>query len=305
MMTIEKDHMPVLAMCYDFDKTLTPDDMQAQGFIQSVGYDDDEIKRFWEESNTLAKTHDMDNNLAYMYKMIAEAEGHLYVTKDKLMEYGSQVKLYNGVLTWFERMHQYGLAHGVQVEHYIISSGLKEMIEGTTMAKQGAFKKIYASAFMFNDRGVAIWPAQAINYTNKTQFLFRIQKGILDINDPGVNDYIKPENQRVPFRNMIYIGDSDTDIPCMSLVNANGGHSIGVYDPDANNKEKVYKMMRHNRIRYYAPADYSDGSELDSLVKNIIHKTAAYEILEKEYIQDKREAELITSDNDNLSEVIK
>ncbi len=108
-MTIEKDHMLVLAMCYDFDKTLTPDDMQAQGFIQSVGYDDDEIKRFWEESNTLAKTHDMDNNLAYMYKMIAEAEGHLYVTKDKLMEYGSQVKLYNGVLTWFERMRQYGI----------------------------------------------------------------------------------------------------------------------------------------------------------------------------------------------------
>lgn len=233
----------------------------------------------------------MDNNLAYMYKMIAEAEGHLYVTKDKLMEYGSQVKLYNGVLTWFERMHQYGLTHGVQVEHYIISSGLKEMIEGITMAKQGAFKKIYASAFMFNDRGVAIWPAQAINYTNKTQFLFRIQKGILDINDSGVNDYIKPENQRVPFRNMIYIGDSDTDIPCMSLVNANGGHSIGVYDPDANNKEKVYKMMRHNRIRYYAPADYSDGSELDTLVKSIIHKTAAYEELEKTFICNKREAE--------------
>lgn len=290
--TVPKERsMPVLAMCYDFDKTLTPDDMQAQGFIQSVGYSEDEIKQFWQESNQLAKDHDMDNNLAYMYKMIQEAVGRFYVTKDKLMEYGNQVSLYNGVRTWFERIRQYGLNHGVQIEHYIISSGLKEMIEGTDMAKEGAFTKIYASAFMFDDKGVAVWPAQAINYTNKTQFLFRIQKGILDINDFGVNDYIKPEDQRVPFRNMIYIGDSDTDIPCMSLVNANDGHSIGVYDPELNNKEKVYKMMQHHRIRYYAPADYTDGSELDTLVKRIIDKTAAYEILERTYVADKHEAE--------------
>jgi len=261
--------MPVLAMCYDFDKTLTPDDMQAQGFIQSVGYNEEQIKQFWQESNELAKKNDMNNNLAYMYKMIQEAVGHFYVTKEKLMEYGNQVR----------------------IEHYIISSGLKEMIEGTEMAKEGDFTKIYASAFMFDDKGVAVWPAQAINYTNKTQFLFRIQKGILDINDTGVNDYIKPENQRVPFRNMIYIGDSDTDIPCMSLVNANGGHSIGVYDPIKKDKDKVYKMMRHHRIRYYAPADYSNGSKLDTLVKQIIRKTAAYEVLEGEYIHCKYEAE--------------
>ena len=283
--------MPVLAMCYDFDKTLTPDDMQAQGFIQSVGYNEEQIKQFWQESNELAKKNDMDNNLAYMYKMIQEAVGHFYVTKEKLMEYGNQVELYEGVRTWFERIRDYGLEHGVRIEHYIISSGLKEMIEGTEMAKEGAFTKIYASAFMFDDKGVAVWPAQAINYTNKTQFLFRIQKGILDINDTGVNDYIKPENQRVPFRNMIYIGDSDTDIPCMSLVNANGGHSIGVYDPIKKDKDKVYKMMRHHRIRYYAPADYSNGSKLDTLVKQIIRKTAAYEVLENEYIDCKYEAE--------------
>ncbi len=283
--------MPVLAMCYDFDKTLTPDDMQAQGFIQSIGYNEEQIKQFWQESNELAKKNDMDNNLAYMYKMIQEAVGHFYVTKEKLMEYGNQVELYEGVRTWFERIRDYGLEHGVRIEHYIISSGLKEMIEGTEMAKEGAFTKIYASAFMFDDKGVAVWPAQAINYTNKTQFLFRIQKGILDINDTGVNDYIKPENQRVPFRNMIYIGDSDTDIPCMSLVNANGGHSIGVYDPIKKDKDKVYKMMRHHRIRYYAPADYSNGSKLDTLVKQIIRKTAAYEVLENEYIHCKYEAE--------------
>ena len=281
--------LPVLAICYDFDKTLSPDDMQAQGFIQSLNVD---VNEFWTESNTLAKEHDMDNNLAYMYMMATKSYGKQFLTKEVLADYGSKVALYNGVSTWFERIRQYGLKQGVQIEHYIISSGLKEMIEGTEMAKNGAFKKIYASAFMFDDKGVAVWPAQAINYTNKTQFLFRIQKGVLDINDPGVNDYIRPEEQRVPFRNMIYIGDSDTDIPCMSLVNVNGGHSIGVYDPDSKNKDKVYKMMQHHRIRYYAPADYTDGSDLDTVVKQIIQKTAAYEALEQQYVRNKHEAEL-------------
>ena len=233
----------------------------------------------------------MDNNLAYMYMMATKSYGKQFLTKEVLADYGSKVALYKGVSTWFERIRQYGLKQGVQIEHYIISSGLKEMIEGTEMAKNGAFTKIYASAFMFDDKGVAVWPAQAINYTNKTQFLFRIQKGVLDINDPGVNDYIRPEEQRVPFRNMIYIGDSDTDIPCMSLVNVNGGHSIGVYDPDSKNKDKVYKMMQHHRIRYYASADYTDGSDLDTVVKQIIQKTAAYEALEQQYVRNKHEAE--------------
>ena len=280
--------LPVLAICYDFDKTLSPDDMQAQGFIQSLNVN---VNEFWQESNSLAKEHDMDNNLAYMYMMATKSYGKQFLTKEVLADYGSKVALYKGVSTWFERIRQYGLKQGVQIEHYIISSGLKEMIEGTEMARNGAFKKIYASAFMFDDKGVAVWPAQAINYTNKTQFLFRIQKGVLDINDPGVNDYIRPEEQRVPFRNMIYIGDSDTDIPCMSLVNINGGHSIGVYDPDSKNKDKVYKMMQHHRIRYYASADYTDGSDLDTVVKQIIQKTAAYEALEQQYVRNKHEAE--------------
>ncbi len=284
----ENNSNPVLAICYDFDKTLTPDDMQAQGYIQSLDID---VDAFWKESNGLAKQHDMDNNLAYMYMMATKSYGKQFLTKELLSAYGAKVKLYDGVRTWFERIRQYGAEKGVHIEHYIISSGLKEMIEGTEMAKEGAFTKIYASAFLFDDKGVATWPAQAINYTNKTQFLFRIQKGVLDINDPRVNDYLKPEEQRVPFRNMIYIGDSDTDIPCMSLVNANGGHSIGVYDPDEQNKDKVYKMMRHHRIRYYAPADYTESSHLDTIVKQIIDKTAAYEALERQYVKDKQEAE--------------
>ncbi len=282
-----KEDRPVLAICYDFDKTLSPDDMQAQGYIQSVGYD---VQKFWDESNDLAKANDMDNNLAYMWKMVQESEGRMVFNKEKLAEYGARVKLFDGVEDWFERIRAYGKTRNVIVEHYIISSGLKEMIERTKMARAGAFEKIYASSFYFNDRGVAKWPAQVINYTSKTQFLFRIEKGVLDINDPGVNAYFSPEEIRVPFRNMVYIGDSDTDIPCMKLVNTYGGHSIGVYDPATQNKKKVYKMMHDKRIRYYAPADYTERSELDLLVKAIIDKTAANEILEDRHFRNIAEA---------------
>ena len=290
-----KEDRPVVAICYDFDKTLSPDDMQAQGFIQSVGY---EISEFWQESNGLAERNDMDQNLAYMFKMMETAEGRVLFTKDALLKYGAQVHLFPGVENWFRRIRDYGETHGVIVEHYIISSGLKEMIEGTAIA--GEFEKIYASSFFYNEKGVPKWPAQVVNYTNKTQFLFRIEKGVLDINDPGVNDAFAPEDIRVPFRNMIYIGDSDTDIPCMKLVNTYGGHSIGVYNADTLDKTKVYKMMREGRIRYYAPADYSEDAPLDQLVKAIIDRTATNERLEEIHFRCKKEN--IEADKQNSEE---
>ncbi|MCI8332310.1 MAG: haloacid dehalogenase-like hydrolase [Clostridiales bacterium] len=281
-----KSDQPVLAVCYDFDKTLSPDNMQAQGYIQSVGYN---IEDFWKESSELAESSNMDQNLAYMYKMVKEAEGNFVLNEKALNDYGAKVNLFPGVSSWFERIREYGDRQGVIVEHYIISSGLKEMIEGTKVAKEGAFEKIFASSFYYNERGVAVWPAQVINHTNKTQFLFRIEKGILDINDFSVNDYFAPEDVRVPFRNMVYIGDSDTDVPCMRLVNSYGGHSIGVYDAESKDKSKVYKMMRDGRIKYYVPADYSEGTELDLLLKAIIDRTAANEILENKYYACKKQ----------------
>ena len=282
-----KEDKPVLAICYDFDKTLSPDDMQAQGYIQEV-YGED-VSAFWQESNAMANANEMDTNLAYMYKMVQEARGRIVFTRKNLEEYGAKVALFPGVEEWFERIREYGKQHGVIVEHYIISSGLKEMIEGTKIAKNGAFEKIYASSFCYDERDVAVWPAQVVNYTNKTQFLFRIEKGVLDINDSGVNDYFAPEDIRVPFRNMIYIGDSDTDVPCMKLVNSYGGHSIGVYNNDTLDKTKVYKMLHDNRIRYFAPADYTENSELDRLVKAIIERTASNEILENMHFDCKKE----------------
>ncbi|MCR5742656.1 MAG: haloacid dehalogenase-like hydrolase [Lachnospiraceae bacterium] len=274
-----KEERPVLAICYDFDKTLSPNDMQAQGYIQDT-YGDD-IGAFWNETNNLGTQNNMDQNLAYMYMMMEKARGKNLFTRKVLEDYGSRVKLYDGVDTWFDRVKKIGEANGVIVEHYIISSGLLEMIEGTAPARAGAFKKIYASSFFYDGTGVAIWPAQVVNYTNKTQFLFRIEKGVLDVNDPRVNDYFQPEELRVPFRNMVYIGDSQTDIPCMKLVNSYGGHSIGVYDPESGDKSKVIKMLGENRIKYFAPADYNEGGELERLLEMIIKRTAANEALEE------------------------
>ena len=276
---------PVVAICYDFDKTLSPDNMQAQGYLQAIKYECQD--EFWKETNELARANRMDSNLAWMYLMLKGARGKEIFRREMLARYGAQVKLYDGVEEWFDRICRYGEERGVTVEHYIVSSGLREMIEGTCIADK--FTKIYASSFYYDADGVAVWPAQVVNYTSKTQFLFRISKGVLDVNDPAVNDYFAPDEIRVPFTNMVYIGDSETDIPCMKLVNTNGGHSIGVYNNDTLDKSKVYKMLHDNRIRYFAPADYTDGSKLDLLVKAIIDRTAANEVLENVYYDCKDE----------------
>lgn len=274
-----KESQPVMAICYDFDKTLSPDNMQAQGYLQAINYENQ--NEFWAETAGLAFSNEMDTTLAWMYLMLKGARGKEIFRRDMLENYGARVKLYPGVAEWFSRIREYGAYRGVIVEHYIISSGLREMIEGTEVADE--FEKIYASSFFYDDTGVAVWPAQVVNFTNKTQFLFRISKGVLDINDDAVNDYFPPDQIRIPFRNMVYIGDSETDIPCMKLVNSYGGHSIGVYDQDKGNKDRVYKMISENRIRYFAPADYTEGSELDKLIRMMIDKTAISEKLEDVY----------------------
>jgi 2-hydroxy-3-keto-5-methylthiopentenyl-1-phosphate phosphatase len=253
--------------------------MQAQGYLQAINYENQD--EFWKETMQLAREHEMDSNLAWMYLMLKGARGKEIFRREMLERYGAKVRLYDGVASWFDRICRYGEERGIIVEHYIISSGLREMIDGTEVA--GKFEKIYASSFYYDEDGVAVWPAQVVNFTNKTQFLFRISKGVLGINDDGVNDYFAPEDIRVPFRNMVYIGDSDTDIPCMKLVNSYGGHSIGVYYCESKDMTKVKKMIRDDRIKYYAPADYRDGSELDQILKAIIDRTVTNEVLEDIY----------------------
>ena len=269
---------PKIAICYDFDKTLSPDDMQTFTLIPSFGMKSED---FWKESDQLARDNLMEKNLAWMYKLIqySKAKG-LSIRKEYFRQIGAEVDLYQGVDSWFDRMNAYAESKGIELEHYIISSGLKEIIEGSSIAHH--FKRIYASSYFYSPEGDAQWPAQAINYTNKTQYIFRIAKGFLEEYDERVNDSMKEKTMYIPYENFIYIGDSATDIPCMRLVKSKGGYSIGVFDPVKNARSKVYQLYSDGRINLYAPADYSEGSDISRLMEKIIDEIATREAIKAE-----------------------
>lgn len=264
---------PIVALMYDFDKTLCTKDMQEYGFIPSLGMSS---SAFWNEVRDLTDREEMDNILAYMYKMVEKAEEkRVPITRETFRELGAGVEYFDGVLSWFDRITEFGEKNGVRIEHYIVSSGIKEIIEGTEIAK--FFKKIYACEFMYDYNGTIRWPKYAVNYTAKTQFLFRINKGVLTINSQSadkLNQYTPENDRRVPFRNMIYIGDGLTDVPCMKLVKANGGQSIAVYDPEKG-KTAATSLLQANRVNFIVPADYSQGSDIETIVHAIIRKMQA------------------------------
>lgn len=255
-------------MIYDFDKTLTDKDMQDYGFIPSLGMTPED---FWRDCNNMAHEKKMDGILAMMYFMIERARGKSVLTADTLKELGKDVNYYPGVTEWFDAVNEYGKSKDVVIEHYIISSGLKKIIEGTEIAKN--FCEIFASEFVYDEYGVPYWPAVALNYTSKIQFLYRINKGIFDVSDDkNLNDSMEERNRRIPFCNMIYIGDGLTDVPSMKVTKLNGGHSIGVY---ADEQENARKMMKAGRINFMAKADYTKDSELMRIVKRIVDMLAA------------------------------
>ena len=262
-----------VALIYDFDGTLAPGNMQEYDFIPAVGKSN---KEFWHEANSLAEEQDGDAVLAYMARMIQEAQSKgLSLRREAFQESGRNVRYYNGVEEWFGRMNAYAAEQGLRLLHYVNSSGLKEIIEGTSIAKE--FKHIYACSFLYNIDGIAYWPAVAVNYTNKTQFIFKINKGVESVYDAQkVNQYMEENSRPVPFKRMIYVGDGTTDIPCMRLVKNFGGHSIAVYNPQEKGKRKeMNTLIRDNRVNYVCAADYSDGSEMDVVVRAIIDKIAA------------------------------
>lgn len=268
-----KNRKPRMAICYDFDKTLSPDDMQTFTLIPSFNIDKND---FWRETGKLAHDNLMENNLAWMYQLIKHSKfKDKSIKKEYFKAIGKDVKLYKGVDKWFDRMNKYAEKQGIILEHYIISSGLKEIIEGSIIADK--FKRIYASSYYYSSDGIAEWPAQAVNYTNKTQFIFRIAKGIFEEYDDSVNDSMPENKLYIPYENIVYIGDSATDIPCMRLVKSKGGYSIGVYDPEKDMRKKVYQLFNDGRINYYAPADYSSQSDLTKYVRQIIDTVAAKE----------------------------
>ena len=271
---------PIVALMYDFDKTLCTKDMQEYGFIPELGMTSAE---FWGEVKSLTDSQSMDNVLAYMFLMVEKCkEKKIRITKEKFKELGNNVKFFGGVETWFDRINNYAKKIGVRVEHYIVSSGIKEIIEGTSIAKNNEFKEIYACEFMYDYNNIIQWPKMAVNYTAKTQFLFRINKGVLNIDTESINklnSFTPEKDRRIPFQNMIYIGDGLTDVHCMKLVKAHGGQSIAVYDQDKG-KNAAQNLLKDNRVNYIVPADYNEGSEIEVLVKAIMKKIKAVFIME-------------------------
>ncbi len=264
---------PIVALIYDFDGTLSPGNMQEFGFIQAIGQTPEE---FWSKSDGIAKGQDASNILAYMKLMFDEArKSGIKLTREDFKKYGADIKLYDGVRDWFKNVNEYGKAHGVIVEHYINSSGLTEIIEGSPIAKE--FKHIFAGSFIYDENGEAEWPGIAVDYTAKTQYLFKIQKGIFSSRDAvKVNESLADDAKRIPFTNMIYFGDGETDVPSMKLVNMFGGNAIAVFDPSRpGKKENARKLLRQGRANFITPASYTKDSRTFRLVCSIIDKVKA------------------------------
>ena len=267
---------PIIALLYDFDRTLCTQDMQNYTFIPSLGYTPAE---FWHKANTFGWENRMDGLLAYMYTMIEECRKQgINLDREYLRRCGESIELFPGVKEWFARINAFGEEQGVTVEHYVLSSGLTEVIEGRGIAHE--FKKIYACELFYKD-GVACWPKLDVNFTNKTQFVYRINKGVLDVSDDRrLNDSMPDDSKRVPFTNMIYFGDGLSDVPCMKMMRSYGGQAIAVYQE--GNRAGVEELLAKGRVNFIFPADYREGTALDTTVKNILRRMAITDALTEE-----------------------
>ena len=273
---------PIIALMYDFDNTLSTEDMQDYSFIPSLGYT---VPEFWTLANEFGRRTHMDGILAYMYTMMREAARcGRPLTRAQLTQAGRDIRLFPGVEGWFSRINAFGAELGVTVEHYIISSGLREIIEGCPISRE--FKEIFASEFYYNENGVAAWPKLSVNYTSKTQFVYRINKGVLDVSDDRtLNASMPDDSKRVPFTNMIYLGDGLSDVPCMKMMQAYGGASVAVYQEMTPG---VKDLLANGRVDYIYPADYRSGSGLDTTIKNILRRMATADALAEESARQKQ-----------------
>lgn len=260
-----------IAILYDFDYTLARGYMQEYGLMQDVGYDN--IGKLFDAFDKSSNDKDMDMCLSMMKGMFDFArDKKRKVTREYFQQFGKDIKYYNGVTEWFDKINKIGKRYGYTIEHYVISSGLKEIVEGTSISKY--FKRIYANFFAYDSKGEACWPAQVVNYTSKTQYIYRVRKNVLDnLRDlEKVNEKMADEDV-LPFRNIIYLGDSETDIPSFKVVKNSGGISICVYEPDnAKALGVAQKCFNEGRVNYFMPADYCEGSQLFELVKSYIEQ---------------------------------
>lgn len=267
-----------IAIAYDFDGTLAPGNMQEHSFIPKLGIDK---SQFWTEVKEQAKANDMNEILSYMQLMLEKAKQNgMKITKKAFTEHGKDIKFFDGVEEYFEKINAYAKSKDIVIEHYIISSGLRDILKGTKIYKY--FENVYASAYKFDANDVAEWPALAIDYTNKTQFLFRINKGIKNAWDNSeINKYYKEEDKPMPFSHMIYLGDGETDVPAMKMITYQGGTAVAVYNPNQKTasgkraKKICQELIEKDRADYIAPADYTEDSSLFKILQLSIDKIAA------------------------------
>ena len=262
------------ALIYDFDGTLAQGNLQECSFIPEIGMTRD---AFWAEVKKRKVEHDADEILVYMHLMLEKAkDAGIEVTEKELREHGEKANLFPGLgdKSWFHRINQFGFEHGLKTEHYIISSGIDEMIRGCSIS--GEFHHIFASKYIYQN-GVAVWPGVAINYTTKTQYLFRINKGIGNHSDnDAINAYMPELKRPIPFDRMVFFGDGDTDIPTMKMMTHKGGRSVAVYDPLKTDRDlrKIHRLIADDRVNFVAPGDYLENSQLDIIVKGILGRIA-------------------------------
>lgn len=265
-----------VAVLYDFDGTLAPGNMQEHSLLPQ--YLKTTPSDFWGRVATEKRIDDADEILVYLHLILQRAnELGLSITREVLRRHGSLSPLFDGVSDWFERINAHARSRGLVLEHYVISSGNEEMIQGSSIARH--FRKVFASRYRYDAHGQAVWPALAINYTSKTQYLFRINKGVDNSWDhEPVNRWVPHRERPVPFSRMIYLGDGDTDIPSMKTVRHQGGHSVAVFDPERwarrELQAKVYDLIAEDRAHFVVPADYRDGSQLDITIKGILGRIA-------------------------------
>lgn len=250
-----------IALVYDFDGTLSPRPMQEYSFLPQLGIAPAD---FWAECTRVAREQQADPLITYMHLMYKMArEKGLRIDREDLVKQGADVELFPGVEDWFGEIANYiGIRAeiaGVSIRHYLVSSGLTEIIEGTAIRRY--FHNVFASEYWF-DAYELPFPKRVITDTGKTQYLFRINKGIEDLGE-SINAHMPEEARPIPFRNMIYFGDGETDVPSMALMRKSGGHAVAVHAAGHRKGfDTCAELFRAGRVDFFAAADYRRGSDL-------------------------------------------
>lgn len=288
-----------VAFIYDFDETLSTTYMQDYILIPALG---DKPEHFWAKANAWSKENCADQITGTMFYIqhTAKQKG-IKLTREFLCDAAKNITYFHGVEEWFTRINEYGKRLGLQIEHYIISSGMEEIINGTSIRKY--FKDVFGCSYIFGKDGTPIWPARIVNYSTKTQYIAKINKGLSKTEDRAVNEYMPDDQRVIPYRRMIYFGDGMTDIPSMKITKEKGGTAIAVYRPKSNHRKNAIKLLTDNRVNFALPADYREDSELDHVVKTILDKMATERDLDLLKVKEDRKKKLAQASN-SLSQKI-